>query len=322
VVSALSRRARAALGLFALAAACLLPGLARSQDMGTCTVINQLPYTITASGYYCLQNDLTSTGSGIMVNASDVVIDLGGNTLRGPGTNNTITYCVLAFGRARIKVRNGTIRGCAYGLYISDFADSAMATGFLGGYHRVEDLRITHCTFRGMRIEGNGNVVRNVDLRFIGGDLVYPSSSAIAIESLGPGARIIGNTIHEVRGGGPGDTGLGLAISLSRMSSGSIIQGNTLSNSSIDPVAPFAVSWPATSRTSLGIWLGATTTGVLIEGNLLSNYQVGVSLLSEARALLARNTVSGTARPYEMSQALGFGAGNLCDVASCLFLIP
>jgi nitrous oxidase accessory protein NosD len=312
---------RALLLAFALAAA------GESAAQVTCTVIASLPHTITASGAYCAESDLDAAGGGLTIAADDVLIDLGGHTIRGPGVNNAVGYCVLAFGRSRITLRNGEIRGCGYGVYLSDLADSIQATGgsFSGGYHHVERLRLSQCTFRGIRIEGNGNLVRNVDLRFIGGDAFYPNSSAIGIESLGPGAKIIGNTVHEVRGGGSADQGLGIGISLSRMSAGSIVQDNRISNSSIERVVPYT-NWPAPSRNTLGIWVGDNTQGAVVEGNGVSNFRTGISVNPVSRALVARNTVTGaTVISYRMplvdGATPGFGAGNVCDQPTCLLSV-
>lgn len=293
----------------------------------TCTVIGSLPHVISASGSYCLESDLDASAGALVIDANDVLVDLGGHAIRGPGTNASVGYCVLSFGRSRITLRNGEVRGCGYGIYLSDLADTVQATGgsFTGGYHRVEGLRISNCTFRGIRIEGNGNLVRDVHLRFIGGDQFYPSSSAIAIESLGPGAKIVGNTVHEVRGGGAADQGLGIGISVSRLGSGAIVQDNRVSNSSIERVVPY-MTWPAPSRSTVGIWVGDNTLGALVEGNGVANFRTGISIAPVSRALVARNTVSGaTIISYRMplvdGGAPGFGAGNVCDQPTCMVAV-
>ena len=289
----------------------------------TCTVIERLPMTITASGPYCVESDLDASNGGLTIAASDVTIDLGGHAIRGAGNKTAMSYCVVAFGRARITLRNGEVTGCGYGVYLSDFADSVLSQGrsFPGGWHRLERLRVHDCSFRGIRVEGNGNIVRNVDLRAIGGDRFYASSSAIGIESIGPGAKIVGNTLHEVRGS-PTDMASGLGISLSRFSSGSLVQDNQVSASALEQVAPYA-TWPGDSRTTLGIWVGDGTQGAVIEGNSLSNLQTGIATSGGARALLTRNTTSGTPTPFRLPMVAAdvpsFGPGNVCDQDTCLF---
>jgi nitrous oxidase accessory protein NosD len=311
-----------------LAAACALHSAAAVADeKNGCTVIDRLPYAIQASGNYCLESDLTAEHNGIRINADDVTIDLRGYVLRGSGTPDGDSSCIWGAGRSRITVRNGAVRDCRYGIYLSDSADTAEAggAGFTGGYHRLEDLRISRCTFRGIRVEGNANLVRRVDVRFIGGDNFHGASAAVAIESLGPGARIVGNTVHEVRGSGEEDAAPGAAIALARMASGSIVEDNAVSNSGLEPGPPYA-TWPANSRATVGISVGGKTSGVIIEGNTVSNFRAGIRIAREAAVLVVRNTVSGAVVPFEMHAvaggAAGYDGGNVCDQESCVPLDP
>jgi len=71
--------------------------------------ITSLPYTISASGSYYLTGNLSSTGSGITVNADDVTIDLMGYRLIGPGSGTN--YGILINAATNVEVRNGTVRG-------------------------------------------------------------------------------------------------------------------------------------------------------------------------------------------------------------------
>ncbi len=74
------------------------------------TPINALPFTINSPGTYCLTGNLTAgTGvDGIDVQASDVVIDLGGFRLSGGGDS---PGSGIQSSRQNVTVRNGTITG-------------------------------------------------------------------------------------------------------------------------------------------------------------------------------------------------------------------
>ena len=88
-----------------LATVLFIPALTRAA-----TVIDHAPYTITASGKYELNSDLTADGTvGITVNAPDVVIDLNGYSLTQKKTG-TIWDGVEIFA-PNVIVRNGTISG-------------------------------------------------------------------------------------------------------------------------------------------------------------------------------------------------------------------
>jgi hypothetical protein len=97
--------------LILLAALLCTPGIIHAV-----TVITSLPYSVTAPGSYELQKNLTANGTdGIDVNASNVTINLGGNTLSQSqaGTGNGI---LVSSGISNVSVQNGTITGFFYGV--------------------------------------------------------------------------------------------------------------------------------------------------------------------------------------------------------------
>jgi hypothetical protein len=76
---------------------------------GYAKTIKSVPFTIDNSGTYTLDKDLTlagGTGTGITVNASNVVIDLGGFTLQSGASGNGIGISVSG---TNVTIQNGTI---------------------------------------------------------------------------------------------------------------------------------------------------------------------------------------------------------------------
>jgi hypothetical protein len=132
------------------------------------TPITTLPFTISASGSYYLATSPGSYGAGvgITVNASNVTIDLNGNTLTGGGngTPGTASAIFVSQGagstqRSGIIVRNGVIRDWnGYGVD-AQFADAC----------RFEDLQVISCGQRA--VHGGAQChVENVQARTNKGD--------------------------------------------------------------------------------------------------------------------------------------------------------
>jgi nitrous oxidase accessory protein NosD len=81
---------------------------------GYATVIESLPYTISSPGTYTLDGNLTYSGTAtaISVAAPNVVIDLRGFTLTGPGPSSGFTNAIdFSNGATNCTVQNGTITG-------------------------------------------------------------------------------------------------------------------------------------------------------------------------------------------------------------------
>jgi hypothetical protein len=121
------------------------------------TIITSLPFTITQSGKYTLQSDLTVTvtpGSGpatqfaIMVLASDVVIDLNGFSIVGPQGSSVASIGIAVQGIEDVVIRNGEISGLTYGVSILN------GTGIT-----VENVRLSNNDFRGISGQGCHNAL-------------------------------------------------------------------------------------------------------------------------------------------------------------------
>lgn len=270
------------------------------------TVITSASYTITSSGRYKLGIDITSEGTPITIEADDVDLDLDGHTITGTAGVTADTKGIFSVGYERIRVHNGTITGHHYGLHLSDNYDTVAANNgtFTGGGHIVENLIIDQCKFRGIRVEGNGNIVRNNVIREIGGTTAYSDAYAFGIESYGPGAVIEGNRIYEVRGRGVADIGEGVGISISDLGRGSVIQNNTLLLSSRDLDTSYD-DWPAESRSTYGIWVGGDSSDVVVPRNILNGWFVGICIKRMVPGLVAHNIISDSFIPIYLPQLTG-----------------
>lgn len=149
--------------------------------------ISVLPYTIILPGSYYLTKSLSvSTGDGIVINASNVTLDLNGFTI----TSNTGTssgYGVLgAANQKNINVRNGSV---VSGVIVS--GSNFSGAGFLGGIHLesgvsgvVENVRVNG-TVDGIICNSSG-VVR---------DCVVEVASGSGIEA----AQVSGCKVNNVK---------------------------------------------------------------------------------------------------------------------------
>lgn len=91
---------------------------------GWATVINYLPYTVSAPGVYTLERNLTGTAAILItIKSSDVVLDLGGYTLSGSASqwaihvesSTSVPATNLPGFGGNVKIRNGGIRNIAGG---------------------------------------------------------------------------------------------------------------------------------------------------------------------------------------------------------------
>lgn len=286
------------------------------------SLITSLPYTITSPGNYELPGNMSCAGTAISIACNDVSIDLKGYTITGPYQPGANCYGIAAFNYDRITVRNGSLRGFMYGIYLSDLIDAVRPNGSLdGGGHLIEGMDVNSCTFRGMRLEGNGNVIRGNVVREIGGCTVYPNAYGFGIEVCGPGALIEGNRIYECRGYGVADIGEGVGISVSDYGRGCVIRDNVLIQSSREPSPQYA-DWPGASRSSYGIWVGGDSSDVVVDGNVLTNFVYGITFKRTSSGVFTRNVVNNSVVPFYLPNlqetkegALARdGGGNYSDV--------
>ena len=105
------------IGIASLLVSVLVPHVSAAQvNISSCQVIN-------TPGSYILTSDLTASGDCLVVTASDVLIDLGGFTITGPGSaNGIVDDGTSADGlQTGIRIRNGTVQQFANGINL-DFS--------------------------------------------------------------------------------------------------------------------------------------------------------------------------------------------------------
>ena len=165
------------------------------------TVINSVPYNIASSGKYVLGANLitaSATQSAIAINAPNVILDLNGFFVSGPGNNPTSGVGVIFVSNvSNVTIQNGTIANNGFGI--------VFALGSGGINHLVQDLVITRCLISGISFNSasSGSLVRRNVISQIGGYTASTNSNAQGIFTKG-GVRMDDNVITDVAGTGTG----------------------------------------------------------------------------------------------------------------------
>jgi nitrous oxidase accessory protein NosD len=186
-----------------------------------CTPITTLPTIITVQGIYCLTGNLATSmtsGNAIEIQTNNVVIDLNGWKLGGLAAGaGTLTTGILANQRKNIAIRNGTIRGFYYGIFLNDATPYTTSQG-----HLIEDIRADQNTYVGIRVDGRGNIVRRNQVVDTGGSAV--NTYAYGIRLQGPGVRVLNNDVSSTAA-----TSSGFARGLYlRETDGAVVEGNRI----------------------------------------------------------------------------------------------
>ena len=163
-----------------------------------CTAITSLPAVITVQGVYCLTGHLNTAitaGLAIEIQTNNVIIDLNGFKLGGLAAGiNTNSIGIYAQTRQNITVKNGTIRGFSSGIFFD---------GSQG--HVVENIRADQNTRAGIRVFGNGHIIRNNQVVATGGTTLVSNADAYGIfASTGAGTRVLNNDVIDTFGTGAG----------------------------------------------------------------------------------------------------------------------
>lgn len=198
----LPRPSRLLAATLALLGALALPApSARADETWHCDrYIRHVPYTITTPGHYCLAGDIRTAiaiGNAITVAADDVLLDLNGFSLDGTAAGTgTEANGVFSFDRARLTVRNGSVRGFFDGLQLG-------AGGTRVADVTVERMRVER-TAVGIAVRGlgGGHVVRDNVVTDSGGSTVPGETNGVGISVYGS-ADVAGNVVMRTFGDAP-----------------------------------------------------------------------------------------------------------------------
>jgi len=249
-------------------------------EVNLCTDIPSVPFTISASGIYCLNTELSfpsGSGAAISIVADDVVLDFNGHTLDGLAAGpSTSAYGVIALNRSNLTIRNGTLRGFYIGV---------LSGGRAPQNNIVEEMRADRCTSVGLTVRGVGSIARHNLVTRTGGN----SIQAVGIYGLGDGVHVVDNEVVatiEV----PGTPTIGIRVD---SGVGGVVERNVVSNGS---------AW---TTDSIGIRFSGSSPQGTVVGNRIVNFKYGVYFDFGGSGVYMDNTVGGAGVPFFGGTAAG-----------------
>jgi hypothetical protein len=122
------------------------------------TAITAVPFAINAPGNYYLATDLVFTGNvgaAIIINASQVTLDLNGHTL-STNVSTAFNIGVFVFNRVDVTIKEGDIDGFGYaGVYFAPNSTDVNAKNV------VDDVRFNNDEIGVLSVSGTSNWVKN-----------------------------------------------------------------------------------------------------------------------------------------------------------------
>jgi parallel beta-helix repeat protein len=142
-----------------MAGAAMAPSASADETTFCNVYITTLPYTISTQGHYCFNRNLSTaitSGNAITIASDFVVLDLN-NFKLGGGSAGTGTDAVgvYASNRSNLTVRNGNIRGFAFGIALEGTTDTGAQNVV------VENNAVDGNLKAGIIVAGRGGLVRN-----------------------------------------------------------------------------------------------------------------------------------------------------------------
>lgn len=145
------------------------------------------PTTITASGHYVLTRDIGVAGSdAIVISASNVVLDLNGNTVASSSRGFGATGVLIAIAASsNVEVRNGRLIGGSRGVNAT------------GGRVILRDIDVQDSADAGIRLVGMGFAeVSNCRLNSVNASYGFPSDDAALVVDAQTG-RVTNNSVSQ-----------------------------------------------------------------------------------------------------------------------------
>lgn len=214
-------RNRFATAIVLTATLALIPCASADETTFCNTYITSLPYTIITQGHYCFNRNLSTAitaGAAITIDTDFVVLDLNNFKLGGGSAGTgTLTAGIYANNRSNLTIRNGNIRGFAYGILVKG-TDATSAKNIT-----VENNALDGNTVGGIMVFGTSYSIRNNQVSNTGGTTstgpfhcasnppfvtgiaaLGPTPSAPECEAGGYG-EVVDNTVVNTFDGSPGD---------------------------------------------------------------------------------------------------------------------
>lgn len=246
-----------------------------AQGAASCTgFIDSVPVVIQTSGTWCLRKDLNTaqaTGRAIDIRASNVVLDCNhfklGGLAAGTGTE---TVGIYSQNLHNVTVRRCNVRGFVIGL---DF------WGMYASGHLVEDNRFEGNTRVGIKVGGEGGIVRRNRVLDTGGSTSSETGGAVGIALVGSVDAIdngIGNVFARL-GSGSSAHGINSTENRDVSISGNRIRG-VIADGAGEAYAIHHGLWRAVLRdndlsgTGVGVGMFCSTGHARAKGNLINGF--------------------------------------------------
>jgi parallel beta-helix repeat protein len=159
------------------------------------TPISSAPFTVSSPGSYYLTTNLTgaASGSGIIISANNVTVDLNGFALQG--VTSSIDGIQLSDTSTNVTVRNGTISGWGgHGVYFGDYGNASqnLVLEHLTVSANANGIYGANCIVQNCQSSDNSNYGIYVAPGTVSHCLVQNNSGS-GIYVNGPGSEVIGN---------------------------------------------------------------------------------------------------------------------------------
>jgi hypothetical protein len=221
--------------------------------------ISKVPFVITAPGTYIVKKDLvlaSATGAAITINASDVILDLGGRVISCSAPQNAANLSRginLAGSPQNVIVCNGTLKNFQYGVY--------MIQSGLQGRLVAERVFVDNAGKEGIHLEAGQPEVVGCHVKGAG----YQSDTleTHGISVYGNNVRIINNAVSELKFlGGPGSLGIYVTVN-----HGGLIERNVVAAQSLGSYGIACISTAPGGTSIVENTIQSFSTGINIGGN-------------------------------------------------------
>ncbi len=228
--------------------------LAASSARAQCTAITAVPTTITTPGHYCLTKNLsykTASGYAIVIQASDVLLDLGGYKLDNmKAARTTFASGIGFFERRNVTIRNGVIRGFWSGIEIGAMVPQNNEGAL------IENLEVDSNTQYGIYVSAHAGIVRQNRVISTGAGNPNLDAQPIGIATSNAGVVVVDNDVVSTV-----STGAGVSKAISADGE-ALVVGNRIVDA--DTGIYFASTGKYRDNTTVGVttpYVGGTAVG-------------------------------------------------------------